>query len=253
MAKQSQVEKALTIVETPRPINVFNSDKDALRALLWLHATPEPVIADVTFNRGRMWDGTAITPIRVDRNPQLLAEGFLDHVADFSALPFDAGAIDVIVWDPPHITDDGHGTGDEFSDWGERFGLAGVVGDNISFMFGPFLDEAKRVLKPDSGIVIAKLIDAVHGGALQLQNMLLWQAAIERDMTFCDVGYTIVLARGGRNDPRWKYVRHLRNVVTLWSVIRNGKNVCTSPTAPEVIRHAPVPLFDLSALDGADA
>lgn len=59
---------------------------------------------DMTYGSGKFWDGTAgVEVVGMDRNP-LRAR----HVcADFTRLPFSAGAFDVAIFDPPYITDAG--------------------------------------------------------------------------------------------------------------------------------------------------
>jgi SAM-dependent methyltransferase len=161
-----------------RPLSVVGTDQEALRALLAVHACPEPRILDVTHNRGRMWKGLPYTPRRSDRDPTLHEQGFTDTVADFRALPFDDGSFDVIVFDPPHID---HARGALPSDnWTERYGLKDegyrAEGTMVVDLFKPFLLEARRVLAPN-GMVLAKIADAVHSHRYQWQHIALHDAA----------------------------------------------------------------------------
>lgn len=101
-----------------RPTSVIDSDQDALRKLIGIHAPPitDPnsglKILDVTYNVGRMWAGVPYTPHRMDINPKYE----LDTVGSFLALAelFSSGSssssssssssgfgFDVIVFDPP--------------------------------------------------------------------------------------------------------------------------------------------------------
>lgn len=59
---------------------------------------------DMTYGSGNFWDGTAhVSVIGMDRNPARAR----DVCADFTRLPFAAGAFDVAIFDPPYITDAG--------------------------------------------------------------------------------------------------------------------------------------------------
>lgn len=230
-----------------RPVSVVGSDQQALRNLLMLHAVPDPRILDVTHNAGRMWQRTGYAPHRLDRNPSLKEQGLIDTVADFRSLPFEPASFDVIVFDPPHIADAGkNGITGGSESWGARFGTDGqdVHGQaSVSHLFRPFLVEAKRVLVPGSGIVLAKIADQIHGGMYQWQHADLKDAALQEDMTPCDLMLTVHMNRGGLNDPRWKHVYHVRQVHCYWMVIRNAKGTCMSDHAPGVAKTERMPMF----------
>jgi hypothetical protein len=72
---------------------LWGTDADALPMLLKLHAPDARILVDVTANRGRIWRGTGIDPIRLDVNPGLP----IDAAADFRALPLREGSVDVLV------------------------------------------------------------------------------------------------------------------------------------------------------------
>lgn len=162
----------------------MGTDQEALTALLALHACPEPRILDVTHNRGRMWKGLPYKPHRSDRDPLLHEQGFTDTVADFRALPFPDASFDVIVFDPPHITDAGNGVaGDRH--YAGVYGTRGadMRGDSIGFLFPAFIQEAKRVLVDVHGLVLAKIADQVHGAEYQWQHIELVNEAQRQGMT----------------------------------------------------------------------
>jgi hypothetical protein len=213
-----------------RPLSVVGTDQEALRALISLHACPEPRILDVTHNRGRMWKGLPYTPHRSDRDPCLHEQGFTDTVADFRALPFPDASFDVIVFDPPHI-----GDADESVMGGQSFGVDAAdmrLGwKSVPAQFSPFMCEARRVLRPRVGVVIAKICDQVTAGRYRFQHLDLIGAGRLHGMTACDVMLTVQWARGGLIDPKWKHVNHVRQVHTYWLAFRNGPD-CISPTAP---------------------
>lgn len=59
---------------------------------------------DMTYGKGNFWDGTAhVAVIGMDGDPKRAR----DLVGDFHALPFDSGAIDVPIFDPPFLSNGG--------------------------------------------------------------------------------------------------------------------------------------------------
>lgn len=210
-----------------RPSSVVKTDQEALRRLLAIHAVAQPRILDVTHNRGRMWAGLEFRPHRLDSNPALHAEGFTDTVADFRALPFAPWSWDVIVFDPPHISEAGRTglVGERRGDnWALHYGTLsdGFGGASISWCFPLFLNEAARVLAI-GGVILAKISDQVHRAAYQWQHIDFILAGREAGFTACDLIVKIAKSRAGLIDPRWRNVWHVRKVHTFWIVLRNSK------------------------------
>jgi len=198
-----------------RPISVVITDQEALSALLEIHAVPNPRILDCTHNQGRMWRGLKYRPHSMDVDPLYGT----DTVASFTDMPFEDGSFDVVVFDPPHITDAGSGVVGA-AEWGNRYGTL-TTGRrlSISYLFTPFLTEAQRVLAAE-GVVIAKIADQTHGGAYQWQQVDFVQAARDLGMTPCDM--QIKVRKSGMVDPKWKNVYHVRKTHTFWIVVRKG-------------------------------
>lgn len=223
--------------------SVAVTDQDALRTLLAIHAVPDARILDVTHNVGRIWRGLPYQVHRSDSDPHLHADGHTDTVADFRALPFDDGSWDVLVFDPPHITDAGDGiVGEE--QWGGRFGTRGdgLRAVSVDHLFEPFLLEARRVLARETGIVLAKIADQVHSGRYQFQHVALIEAARSLGFTACDLMLRLAYSRGGLVDPRWRRIYHVRGVHSYWLVLRNGTS-CMAPHAPSVVRSETANMF----------
>lgn len=227
-----------------RPLSIVATDQEALQALLSLHACPEPRILDVTHNRGHMWRGLTYCPHRSDRDASLYERGLTDTVADFRELPFADGSYDAIVFDPPHITDATTGIHAD----SQRYGVTGTDyqgEDDIVFTFDAFLREAQRVLVPDTGVILAKIADQVHGHRYRWQARTFQNIAEARGFCCCDLIIRASWARAGLIDPRWKHVNHVRQVHTYWLALRNGPK-CFSATAPLADRKShTASLFDV--------
>jgi SAM-dependent methyltransferase len=172
---------------------------------------------DATVNVGRFWEGTDLPVIGLD-----IDQGHKPTVvADNTRMPFRDGFADVVVYDPPHIPNQGE---DKSKDFNRRFGLvlksSADNGYNFSHMFPPFVREAYRVLRPE-GVMFAKITDYVHGHKFQWAHIELIQAA--RDVGFCPCDCIVKIRKGPIVDPRWKVAHHARRRHCYWLVFRKSK------------------------------
>jgi hypothetical protein len=136
-------------------------------------------------------------------------------------MPFKDRCFDVIVYDPPHIPNQGR---DKRKDFNTRFGLVlkspAVNGYNFSHLYPPFMREAYRVLKPE-GILLCKIADYIHGHRFQWAHIELMKAAAEVDITACDC--IVKVRKGPIMDPRWRNAHHARRHHCYWLVFRKSK------------------------------
>jgi hypothetical protein len=197
------------------------SDPQRLRRLLGLHAVSAPRIIDTTYGHGVFWRGLPYHPTRLDVRD--LPD--VDHVADWRTLPrmFGPSAFDVVVWDPIHVTDVG-----ARSIMGMRYAAAEapVRGLSIGALYGAFLETARAVLEPDTGICIVKLADQVHNGRQRLAFVDFVIAARALDWTVCD--YDVAVRPSAIVDPKWVHQLHVRKSWAFWIVVRNG-SACHGP------------------------
>lgn len=239
----SPVDAVVNVLKRPLSF-LLGRDHSVLETLIDLHAVPSPRILDVTYGKGVSWKLCKYRNrvIRMDLNP----EKGLDYVGDFRDLSnlvagpecptvkpgFRLGlidnSIDVLVFDPPHLTDIGKNS--QLNGKDDRYGLdaADVHGvKDISHYFVPFLTEAKRVLS-DDGIILAKIADQVHGGAKRWHQVQFIQACWEVGLTPCD---QIVKAdpAAGKLMGLWKTVKHTRNAHCYWIVVRKGPKCHRDP------------------------
>ena len=194
-----------------------------LAELLELHAVARPRILDATYGAGAIWGRLPIRRhvIKVDAQP---LPG-LDLVADWRELPqhFAQGSIDVLIWDPIHVSDVGRSS--------RRYGryVASqhpVEGSSVAHLYPDFLEVAAQLVKPRTGIVLAKLCDQVHNGRQQWQVFAFVSEAQRRGWTACD--YSLVWRPNPGDDPKHRRKYHARNAWAWWIVLRHGP-ICHGP------------------------
>ena len=99
---------------------------------------------------------------------------------------------------------------------------------SIAHLYQPFLEAAKAVLEPNTGIVLAKIADQVHCGAQQWQHLEFILAGRELGYTACD--YDVKPRAGGIQDPKWTHRYHVRKPWSYWIVLPNESS-CRGPGA----------------------
>ena len=192
-------------------------DAELLERLLSFYPTRPPRrILDATVNGGRFWRKSTRTIIGLDIDPQ-----HRPHLcADNAAMPFRDDTFDVVVYDPPHIPNQGR---DKSKDFNSRFGLgqrsAKENGYAFTHTFPPFMAEAWRVLA-DEGILLAKITDYVHNHRYQWAHVELINAGQKAGFTACDC--IIKVRKGPIIDPKWKMAHHSRRQHCYWIVFRKS-------------------------------
>ncbi len=201
------------------PSSVWYGEEDAalLERLLrfYPHKRPRRIL-DATINGGRFWRGSTRRVVGLDiektHKPAI--------VGDNGSMPFCADAFDVVVYDPPHIPNQGR---DNLKDFNTRFGL-GVRspkehGYNFTHTYPPFLREAWRVLR-DDGILLCKLADYVHNHRYQWAHVDFILAARTVGFSACDC--IVKVRKGPIVDPKWKRAHHSRRQHCYWLVFRKS-------------------------------
>jgi SAM-dependent methyltransferase len=202
----------------PLPSVWTGTDAELLERMLDFYPKKSPQrILDATVNAGRFWVGSSRNVVGMDINPKVEP----DVVGDNTDMPFEDQSFDVVVYDPPHIPNQGK---DKAKDFNTRFGL--VIkssieqGYNFSHLYPPFVSEAYRVLKKD-GILLCKIADYVHGHRFQWAHVELINAAVDAGFTACDC--IVKVRKGPITDPRWKNAHHARRHHCYWIVFRKSK------------------------------
>jgi hypothetical protein len=202
----------------PLPSVWDGDDSELLEQMLNFYPRTEPkLILDATINWGRFWLGSKRPIIGLDIN-----SGYRPNVVGNNMqMPFKSASVDVVVYDPPHIPNQGK---DQKKDFQDRFGLVlrspKENGYNFNHLYGPFAEEAYRVLKPE-GILLCKITDYIHHHRYQWAHVELINAASAVGFRPCDC--IIKIRKGPIIDPRWKKAHHTRRQHCYWLIFRKSK------------------------------
>lgn len=193
-------------------------DADLIEQLLQFYPHREPkLILDATVNGGRFWRGSSRPVIGLDIDRKHRPAICADH----AAMPFSAGTFDVVVYDPPHIPNQGR---DKAKDFNVRFGLGTRSpkehGYTFAHTYPAFMIEAWRVLAKD-GLLLCKIADYIHNHRYQWAHIDLIRAGQEVGFTACDC--IIKVRKGPIIDPKWKVAHHTRRQHCYWIVFRKSK------------------------------
>src|SRR6267142_383264 len=196
----------------------YGDDAELLESMLGFYPRKTPrKILDATVNRRRFWRGSKRPVTGLDIDPNCNP----DVVGDNTDMPFSAASFDVVVYDPPHIPNQGK---DKTKDFNARFGLVirSAKENNYTFShtFPPFLKEAFRVLRPE-GVLFCKITDYVHHHRYQWAHIELINAAREAGFMPCDC--IVKIRKGPIIDPKWKTAHHTRRQHCFWIVFRKSK------------------------------
>ncbi len=203
---------------SPLPSVWFGEDAELLDKMLSFYPRKKPKdILDATVNGGRFWKGLDWPVIGMDidpsHNPTI--------VGDNTDMPFKDSSFDVVVYDPPHVPNQGK---DRSKDFNVRFGLtlkaSREQGYSFASMYPPFVAEAHRVLR-NEGILLCKIADYVHGHRYQWAHIDLIQAAQSVGFRPCDC--IIKIRKGPIIDPRWKKAHHARRQHCYWLIFRKSE------------------------------
>lgn len=199
------------------------TDKDLLERMIPFYMGDGPLkILDATVNAGRFWAGSPRNVIGLDRDGSVLPS----VVGDNRAIPFLSGVFDLVVYDPPHVPNQGR---DVTKDFTTRFGLVEQSGKengySLSHLYPPFLSEAFRVLRSE-GLVFAKIADYTHNHRRVWAHCDFLSAAAEAGFTACDC--VIKVRKGPIMSSRWKRAHHTRSRHVYWIILRKSLK-CEGP------------------------
>lgn len=192
-------------------------DAELLEQLLCFYPHSEPrLILDATINGARFWRGSSRVVIGLDIDPHHAPT----ICGNNRAMPFRDRVFDVVVYDPPHIPNQGR---DRQKDFNTRFGLgarsAKEHGYSFAHTYPDFMAEAWRVLI-DGGVLLCKIADYVHNHRYQWAHVDLIRAGQDAGFTACDC--IIKVRKGPIIDPKWKTAHHSRRQHAYWIIFRKS-------------------------------
>jgi hypothetical protein len=195
----------------------YDEDAELLEQMLRFYPRETPKrILDATINAGRFWRGTTRIIIGMDVDPRHRPT----ITGDNTRMPFADGAFDVVVYDPPHVPNQGS---DRQKDFNVRFGLVLKSGPgngyNFSHLYPRFAAEAYRVLQPE-GLLLCKITDYIHNHRMQWAHIDMLTSARAAGFTACDC--IIKVRKGPIIDPKWKTAHHARRHHCYWLVFRKS-------------------------------
>jgi len=197
------------------------SDAELLDEMLRFYPTIDPhPILDTTYNTGRIWRGSewARRVVSMDIDPQYKPK----IVADNRVMKgVRANTYGTVVFDPPHVGPQGRDKSvKRFDvDFGATMECGKEHGWTLSYLYPPFLKQAKRVLKTD-GLLLAKITDMVNSHRSRWAHVDFMQMAEEAGFTVCDL--IVKVRTGPMQSSKWKIAHHARKRHCFWIICRNG-------------------------------
>jgi len=195
------------------------SDGELIERMLNFYPSilPEPIL-DSTYNTGRFWKNSGRRVVSMDINekykPMIVGDNRV-----MAGIP-DA-AFGTVVYDPPHVGPQGRDKSRKRFD--EDFGATVECGKeqgwSLSYLYPPFLKQAKRVLKPN-GLLLAKITDMVNNHRSRWPHCDFMQMADEAGFTVCDL--IVKVRTGPMRSNKWKNAHHARKRHCFWIICRNG-------------------------------
>jgi len=186
------------------------------RMLTFYPRKPPKRILDATVNGGRVWKSSKRRVIGLD----IASVHRPSVIGDNARMPFADRRFDVVVYDPPHVPNQGK---DKQKDFNTRFGLVlkspKEHGYSFAHLYPAFVQEAHRVLK-DEGILLCKITDYIHDHQYQWAHVDLILAARAVGFVACDC--VIKTRKGPIIDPKWKVAHHSRRQHCYWLIFRKS-------------------------------
>jgi hypothetical protein len=214
------IEQAL---RTYQPISSVweRSDAELIEIMLSFYPNidPEPIL-DATYNAGRFWTGSRRRVVSMDidprHKPMILADNRL-----MTGVP--SHNYGTVVYDPPHVGPQGRDKSvKRFDvDFGATMECGKEHGWSLSYLYPPFLKQAKRVLKPE-GLLLAKITDMVNSHKSRWAHCDFMRMADEAGFTVCDL--IVKIRTGPMVSDKWKLAHHARKRHCFWIVCRNGES-----------------------------
>lgn len=197
------------------------TDAALLDAMLDFYPSIKPTpILDATYNTGRIWRGSkwAKKVVSMDIDPALEPDIVADN-REMSGVR--SNRFGVVVFDPPHVGPQGRDKSVKRfdSDFGATVECGKQHGWTLSYLYPPFLEQAKRVLKSE-GLLLAKITDMVNSHRSRWAHCDFMRMAEDAGFTVCDL--IIKVRTGPMKSNKWKVAHHARKRHCFWIICRNS-------------------------------
>ncbi|MBX3294189.1 MAG: hypothetical protein KF762_00515 [Acidobacteria bacterium] len=196
-------------------------DPELVEAMLQFYPSipPEPIL-DATYNSGRIWKGSSRKVVSMDIDPRHDPMILCDNR---KMVGVESDSFGAVIYDPPHVGPQGREKSvKRFDvDFGATIECGKEQDWNLSYLYPPFLREAKRVLKPE-GVLFAKITDMVNNHRSKWPHVDFMQMAEEAGFTVCDL--IIKIRKGPMMSTKWKQAHHARKRHCFWIVCRNSSS-----------------------------
>ena len=195
------------------------SDRDLLEQMFTFYASipPEPIL-DATYNAGRFWKNSTRHVVSMDIDPRykpmIVGDNrTMEGVAD--------AAYGAVVYDPPHVGPQGRDKSRKRFDvdFGATMACGADENWTLSYLYPPFLAQARRVLKPN-GLLVAKITDMVNSHRSKWAHCDFMRMAEDAGFTVCDL--IVKIRTGPMVSTKWKNAYHARKRHCFWIICRNG-------------------------------
>lgn len=197
------------------------TDAELLESIFQFYAAtnPEPIL-DATYNTGRFWKGSTRDIWSMDIDPCYNTKIVGDNRI-MDGVP--SKHFGVVVYDPPHVGPQGRDKSTKRfdKDFGATVECGKEHGWTLSYLYPPFLTQAKRVLKPN-GLLLAKITDMVNNHRSKWAHCDFMVMAQEAGFTVCDL--IIKIRSGPMVSNKWKRANHARKRHCFWIICRNGES-----------------------------
>jgi hypothetical protein len=199
------------------------SDAELIESMLHFYPAinPEPIL-DATYNAGRFWKGSKLRRkvASMDIDPRYGT----DYVCDNRFMPdVPSSNFGTVVYDPPHVGPQGRDKSiKRFDvDFGAHVACGKQHGWTLSYLYPPFLKQAKRVLK-SNGLLLAKITDMVNSHRSRWAHCDFMRMAEEAGFTVCDL--IVKVRTGPMVSNKWQTAHHARKRHCFWIICRNGES-----------------------------
>jgi hypothetical protein len=203
-----------------------NSDGELLERMFDFYSViPVEPILDATYNAGRFWKSSKREVVSMDIDPahKPMILGDNRKMKDVPSSHFGT-----VIYDPPHVGPQGRDKSRKRFDvdFGAKIECGKAHNWNLSYLYPPFLKQAKRVLKHE-GLLLAKITDMVNNHRSKWPHADFMRMAEEAGFTVCDL--IIKIRSGPMVSTKWKEAHHARKRHCFWIVCRNA-DYCERPS-----------------------